>query len=90
MRQNKNSLVVLWVLQVLIRFVPTNHIFFGFGLYKSILHEKRICLFDKKKTTDDEVAVYLVAEPADRYPGDEDGGVCHICAERRSISHLRS
>lgn len=39
---------------------------------------------------DDEAAVYLVAEPADRDPGDDDGGVCHIRAERRSISHLRS
>lgn len=89
MKQSEISLVVLWVLQVLIRFVPTNHIFLVLPLYEYIAWKKD--LFDKKNNkTDDEAAVYLVAEPADRYPGDDDGSVCHIRAERRSISHLRS
>lgn len=33
---------------------------------------------------------HLVAEPTDRYPGDNDGGVSDLGAERRSISNLRS
>lgn len=37
----------------------------------------------------DDAGVYLVAEPADRYPGDDNGGVSDFSAERRSISHLR-
>lgn len=31
---------------------------------------------------------YLVAEPADRYPGDNDRGISDLSAERRSISNL--
>lgn len=36
------------------------------------------------------VGVYLVAEPADRYPGDDDGGISDLSGESRIISHLGS
>lgn len=35
-------------------------------------------------------AAYLVAESADRYPGDDDGSVGDIRVEGRGISHLGS
>lgn len=34
--------------------------------------------------------VYLVAESADRYPADDDGGISDFSIKIRSISHLRS
>lgn len=33
-------------------------------------------------------AAHLVAEPADRYPGDDDGSVCDLRVKSWSISHL--
>lgn len=35
-------------------------------------------------------AAHLVAEPADRRPGDDDGGVCDLRVKRWGVSHLGS